>query len=129
MAQMAPRLIPVVFALVLLSHTGTAAQTRVQTETIKPPDDSVRLAEPPSSVSVDNAAAAASPAPTSAVAPEILTDLSSLPAPAARMRTRILEAARSGDLEQLVTVMQSGATMPIFSLGEEKNPIAFWKAS
>ena len=129
MAPMTPRLIPVVFALVLLSHTGIVAQTRVQTETIKPPDVGAQPSEPDRPGAAGDRTAAALPDTKPASVPEILTDLSSLPAPVARMRARILEAARSGDLEQVVTVMQSGATMPVFSFGDEKSPIAFWKAS
>ena len=60
---------------------------------------------------------------------EIITDLSRLPVPVARMRERILEAARSGDLEKLLLVMPSNATLPVFSFGDEKHPIAFWKAN
>jgi hypothetical protein len=45
------------------------------------------------------------------------------------MRERILAAARSGDLEKLLLVMQSNETLPVFSFGDEKDPIAFWKAN
>src|SRR5437879_1746566 len=128
MAQMAPRLILVVFALVLW-HTGTSAQTRVQTEAIRPPDAAPGPGPADQPSLATNPSAAAPPKAKAANMPEILTSLSDLPAPVARTRARILEAARSGDLEQVVTVMQSGATMPIFSLGDEKNPIAFWKAN
>ena len=61
-------------------------------------------------------------------APEILRDPSRLPTAAARMRERILEAARSGDLEKLLIVMQSNEMLPVFSFGNAKDPIAFWKA-
>ena len=64
-----------------------------------------------------------------AALPEIIRDLSRLPPRAARMRERILEAARSGDLEKLLIVMQSNETLPVFSFGNEKAPIAFWKAT
>jgi hypothetical protein len=83
------------------------------------------------------AAAASRPAPRAAQAPgpgateappEIFTDPAQLPAAVARMRTRMLEAARSGDLDKLVTVMQSNETMPVFSFGNERDPVAFWKS-
>src|SRR6185503_9236852 len=70
------------------------------------------------------AAAASRPAPSAArppgpgateAPPEIISDPTQLPAPVARMRARMLEAARSGDLDKLVTVMQSNETMPVFS--------------
>lgn len=93
------------------------AQTRVRTETIRPPGATQQ--------GPAGKAAAAPQAPASA--PEIIADLTRLPAAVARMRERILAAARSGDLQKLFTVMQTNETMPIFSLGEEKNPVAFWK--
>jgi hypothetical protein len=67
------------------------------------------------------------PLAPSAAVPEIITDLSRLPAPVARARARILAAARSGDLEQLAALMNEA--MPIFSFTDEKDPIAFWKAT
>ena len=60
---------------------------------------------------------------------EVLTDLSRLPAPVARMRARIVEAARTGDLDKLVTVMQTNETMPIFSFANERDPVAYWRAN
>jgi len=62
-------------------------------------------------------------------APEILYDLSRLPPPVARTRERMLEAARSGDIEKLVAVMQASATMPIFTFGEDKNPLVYWRTN
>ncbi len=66
---------------------------------------------------------AAQPAPI----PEILRDLSRLPPRAAHMRERILDAARTGDLDKLLIVMQSNETLPVFSFGNEKDPVAYWK--
>jgi hypothetical protein len=63
----------------------------------------------------------------SAAAPEIITDLSRLPAPVARTRDRILAAARSGDLQQLAAL--TNEMMPIFSFTDERDPVAFWKAN
>jgi hypothetical protein len=60
--------------------------------------------------------------------PEVVTDLARLPPAVARMRARILEAARTGDLDRIATVMQSNETMPIFSFGKERDPVAFWKS-
>lgn len=62
-------------------------------------------------------------------APEIVYDLSLLPLPVARTRARILEAARSGDLEKLLAVMQSGEILPIFTFGTEKNPLIYWRTN
>jgi len=113
------RLIPILLLLTLTWIDAAWAQTRVRTETIRPP----AAAQP--SASGGTVAAPDRPAG----APEIIGDLSRLPQPVALMRERILAAARSGELQKLVTVIQSNETMPIFSPSEEKNPIAYWKAN
>jgi hypothetical protein len=59
--------------------------------------------------------------------PEIITDLSRLPAPVARTRERILTAARSGDLKQLAALVNEAMT--VFSFTDAKDPLAFWKES
>jgi hypothetical protein len=95
---------------VALTWSGSAlAQNKVQTESIRPP--------PPAGVQKSEAV------------PEIITDLSRLPAPVARARERILQAARSGDFAKVLEVMQSNASMPVFSLGDDSDPLAFWKAN
>lgn len=115
-------------ALALLAIVGGTAfaQTKVRTETIRPPGAQAPQipAEKPAET---QARPSAKPAPSNAAPPEIITDLSRLPQPVARMRERILAAARSGELKKVVTAMQTNETMPIFSLGEEKDPVAFWK--
>ncbi|MBV8754455.1 MAG: hypothetical protein JO328_16455 [Hyphomicrobiales bacterium] len=60
---------------------------------------------------------------------DVITDLKLLPAPVARMRARIIEAARTGDLDKLVTVMQTNETMPIFSFANERDPVAYWRTN
>jgi hypothetical protein len=62
-----------------------------------------------------------------AASPEVITDLSRLPAPVARTRERILAAARSGDLKQLAALVIEAR--PVFSFTDEKDPLAFWKAN
>ncbi len=110
--------LPIVLAMLasFAMAGGAFAQTKVRTETIRPPADA-------------QAKPSAKPAPPAADAalPEIITDLSRLPQPAARMRERILAAAKSGELKKLVTAMQTNETMPIFSLGDDKDPAAFWR--
>jgi len=106
-------------AIVVAAGAGALAQTRVRTETVRPP----AAAETAPS---RKAQAAAAP---NASAPEIITDLSRLPAPVALMRERILAAARSGRLDRLVAVMRANDLMPIFSLNDDKDPIAYWKAN
>jgi hypothetical protein len=114
--------------LLLLVASGSAlAQNKIRTETIKPPAVAAAPGEP--APPKDAAAADTAKgrlAPLAAV-PEIITDLSRLPAPVARTRERILAAARSGDLPKLVALMNE--TMPTFSFSDETDPIAFWKAT
>jgi hypothetical protein len=100
----------------------------VRTETIRPPG--AQAPSPPADKPGADAQVRPSPkAPpaANAAAPEIVADLSRLPQPVARMRERILAAARSGELKKLVTAMQTNETMPIFSLGNDKDPAEFWR--
>jgi hypothetical protein len=60
---------------------------------------------------------------------DVLTDVSRLPTPVARMRARIIEAARTGELDKVLTVMQTNETMPIFSFANERDPVAYWRAN
>ena len=106
-------------AIVVAAGVGALSQTRVRTETVRPPT---------ATDTGPSRKAQAAPAPN-ASAPEIITDLSRLPAPVALMRERILAAARSGRLDQLVAVMRANDLMPIFSLNDDKDPIAYWKAN
>jgi hypothetical protein len=141
-----------VVAFALLCELA-GAQNRVRTETIlpqSPPPGTPKGAPqtPPAPAApqlpAQTQAAPASPAPATPAkpaqappsaltraqtAPDIITDLTRLPAPVARMRARILAAARSGELEKLSAVMQSGETMPIFTFGDEKNPLIYWRAN
>jgi hypothetical protein len=66
---------------------------------------------------------------TPAALPDPISDLSKLPDKVRQTRTRILDAARSGDLTKVQTAMQANEMMPVFSFGGEKNPVEFWKSS
>ncbi len=118
-------------ALLAVTNDGATAQTRVRTETIRPPSAPANPQSPPADKSGADAQAKPSPKPapatSSATPPEIISDLTRLPEPVARMRERILAAAKSGELKKLVTAMQTNETMPIFSLGSDKDPAAFWR--
>ena len=124
-------------ALAVAAENDGFAQTRVNTETVRPSGvpaaPAARKPPAPDGPAVAGTAparkSAAAPAPPSAKPIEVITDLSRLPAPVARMRERILEAARSGSLDKLVTVMQSNEPMPIFSLNDDKDPIPYWKTN
>jgi len=150
------RLLVAVVAFALLCELA-GAQNRVRTETILPqspppgnPEAGPQVPTPPPAAPPPLPQTQAAPPPTPAppttpakpaqappsaltraqTAPaEIITDLSRLPMPVARTRARILEAARSGELEKLAAVMQSGETVPIFTFGDEKNPLIYWRAN
>lgn len=60
---------------------------------------------------------------------EPISDLTQLTEKARKTRERILEAAKTGDIGKVATVMQSNEMMPVFSFGGERNPVEFWKSS
>lgn len=64
------------------------------------------------------------PAPVSV---EILPDNEDLKERVGHMREKLILAARSGDIERLGVVFQMNETMPVFTRGGERDPIAFWK--
>lgn len=127
------RLSLLILCAALIAGGSAFAQKKIRTETIRPPEATTPAPAP------DDGKAAAPQSKSSAGAaprgqqkpalPEIITDLSRLPAPVARMRERIFEAARSGDLQKLVTVMQSNETLPIFTFSNDKDPLAYWRAN
>jgi len=143
------RLFVALVAFALLCELA-GAQNRVRTQTIlpqSPPGDPKAAPSPAPAPAAPQAPAQTQAAPqpaaptkpaqappsaltrAQAAPPEIVTDLTRLPAPVARTRARILEAARSGDVEKLAAVMQSGETMPIFTFGDEKSPLIYWRAN
>ena len=123
---MLPRLFPALLALALMSGAPAFAQTKVRTETIRPP---AKPEAPGPIKSAPPVHTGTMPAHSQkpAAPPEVITDLSRLPVAVARMRERILAAARTGDLQKIVTVMQSNETMPVFSFSNEKNPAEYWR--
>jgi hypothetical protein len=130
-------------AMLVLSGGGAAyAQLKVRTETIRPPADATMppMANqfvPPAQGGSGNAPTAdrlpsASGLPAaggtpSAAGPDIATDLSGLPPAVLRMRDRILAAARTGDLQTLLTLMHANGGMPVFSHTQRQDPAAYWK--
>lgn len=137
------RVVPLVLAFAFAGSVDGVGQVKVHTETIKPstppPSDAPSTAESPTPPAgettpitgtvTEKKQAGAVTGEAQGSAPEPIWDLSRLPAPVAQTRQRILAAARSGDLSQLVAVMQTGGTMPIFSLNDDKDPIPYWKAN
>jgi hypothetical protein len=121
-------------SLALAAGCAAVAQTRVKTQVVRPqspPAVTQQELDPPAITgTVPAAKTRPAPAPTAAAPiPEVITDLSQLPAPVARTRERILAAARTGELQRLVAVMQFGGTLPIFSLGAGQDPITYWKSN
>jgi hypothetical protein len=118
-----------------LAQSAVLAQNKVHTKTFRPPATSTTPA-PAAPVVTGSTPQKKPPAKLKAshaskpdAVPEIITDFSRLPAPVARMRERILAAARSGDIDKVVTVMQSNDTMPVFSFSDARDPAAYWKAN
>jgi hypothetical protein len=107
---------PIVVMLALALTAPVLAQGTVKTEQVSP-----KGAAP----GKPNAGKSGTPA----ALPEPITDLSKLPDKVRQTRTRILDAAKSGDLVKVQTVMQSNEMMPVFSFGGDKNPVEFWKSS
>ena len=78
-------------------------------------------------VEISAAASGGAEKQAAAKLPEILRDTALLPAPVARIREQILEAARSGDIERLRPIIDGNGITPTFSFGGETDAIAFWK--
>jgi hypothetical protein len=126
-------------ALFTLSGNGSVlAQLKVRTETIRPPaaattPPSANQFVPPAQDGSGNARqppaeGAASPAlRQGAAGPEIATEVPHLPPAVSRTRDRILAAARTGDLQALLTLMQANGSMPVFSHTQKQDPTAYWK--
>jgi hypothetical protein len=115
------RPLPVLLAVMLAAGTGALAQVRLRTETIRPPTPAIPYNQ-------------LTPAPPAAAEPlaltedsDIIMDPARLPPAVAGMRERILKAARSGDLQQLVAVMKAAADMPVFSHTQRLDPTAIWR--
>jgi hypothetical protein len=124
------------FLLTLLAATipmaigaDARAQIRVRTEIVRPPHAGIIEQDiPPVGGTVSSRWPYAVPARRPA-SPAIITDVAQLPAPVARMRERILAAARTGRLDALLAVMQANEAMPIFSLNDAKDPMLYWRSN
>jgi hypothetical protein len=119
-------------SLVLVAGAAAVAQTRVKTQAVRPqPPPTVTQQELDAPAITGTVPAAKTPPAPGAAAsiPEVIADPSQLPDPVARMRERIVAAARTGELRRLVAVMQSGGTLPIFSLSTGQDPITYWRSN
>ncbi len=85
----------------------------------------------PAPASPAQAPPAAQPAParraTPPVSVELLPDNEELRERVGSMRERLILAARSGDIARLGIAFQVNETMPVFTRGGERDPVAFWK--
>jgi hypothetical protein len=106
-----PLLLAAISALVFAAAPPALGQVRTQTVTPGP----VQLAQ----AKEDAGARIADP----------ISDLSKLTDQARQTRKRILDAAKTGDLTKVATVMQQNEMMPVFSFGGDKDPVEFWKSS
>lgn len=106
------RLLPTIILMSLALASPALAQAKVKTETIQAPKSG-------------NTGKPAKPA----AVPDVMRDLSVLPEKVRATRARILEAAKTGDPNKVVTVMQSNEVMPVFSFGGDKDALGFWKNS
>jgi hypothetical protein len=122
----------VLFVLVCTLAAGGKlwAQNRVRTEVIRPP----AVAQPQTlpgfgGIKFKATGHIVKPDARTGAELEISNDLSRLPPAVARTRERIVAAARSGELHQLVAVMEASEPPPVFSFRQDKAPITFWKTS
>jgi hypothetical protein len=116
-------------ALLVAALAGGAAlaQNRVRTESIKPPTEGLPLTQQFTGGAKFKADGHLAGPRSPAV--EIITDLGRLPPAVAQMRARIVAAARSGDLQKVVAVMEANEVAPVFSFARDRGPIPFWKSS
>jgi hypothetical protein len=108
------------------------AQVRVRTEIVRPHSPIVEkdIAPPlPDPATLAKALAAPVARAQGPLCPEIVADIARLPPAVARTRERLLAAARTGRLDALLGVMQANETMPIFSLGDDKEPMLYWRSN
>jgi hypothetical protein len=129
-------------SMMLAGSSSALAQLKVRTETIRPPaaattPPSANQFVPPAQDASGNArtgggqppaeGAASPPLRQGTAGPEIVADVPHLPPAVLRTRDRILAAARTGDLQALLPLMQANSSMPVFSHTQKQDPTAYWK--
>jgi hypothetical protein len=131
----------VTLAATLLAAAGSTsalAQLKVRTETIRPSTATAPpLANqfvPPAPEGGPGANAADRPAtagetPPAAGAGSAAEPSQHLPPAVLRTRDRILAAARTGDLQTLLSLMRANGSLPVFSHTQKQDPAAYWKES
>ncbi|CEJ10399.1 hypothetical protein BN1110_00674 [bacterium YEK0313] len=142
---MTPRTVAIVSAVISVTVLGVALaqimpadRARAPAGTVPPaPDNAAPLrptirdvtpqARETPPAATETAARPAGPRRPAPVSVEILPDNEDLKDRVGHMREKLILAARSGDIERLGVVFQMNETMPVFSRGGERDPIAFWK--
>lgn len=66
-------------------------------------------------------------APPAGPAPKVQYDFNQLPKPIKRMLEHIVVAAQSGDIDEMLPVLQENELPPMLSTSAVSDPIAFWK--
>jgi hypothetical protein len=67
-------------------------------------------------------------APSAKATPEILRNVATLPSPVAKMRTEILQAAASGDIERMREPVDLNEIPPMAAKEKTGNLVAYWKS-
>lgn len=130
-------LIASMFVIAALAGDGGAvAQVKVRTETIRPPTAAITPPTANQFVPPGSEAGATGrpepqagepPAPAAPKGAGVATDPARLPPAVLATRARILETARTGDLQQLVALMHAGGNTPAFTHTSRQDPAAYWK--
>ncbi len=126
-----PRLIACVFACLLplpaaLAVPAEHSTGQATTGTAAEPGWAAPAVQALSTETPEDAAAAGTEAGESDL-PTILRSEADLPKPVRDMRRRLIEAARSGDIEQLRAVMEEQPEPPSVSFGDPGDPIEYLK--
>ena len=111
--------LPIAALIALALAAPAMAQSKAKTEPAAP-----KAAVPKAAAPAKNPAKAGEP-----VKVEPISDLARLPETVRATRQRIVDAAKTGDINKVATVMQSNEMMPVFSFGGERDPVEFWKSS
>jgi hypothetical protein len=102
------------------SAAGAADKPAAPTGTAKPKDAAAAPAAMP-------AKPTAPPSPQSGGAHEVLYDFDALPDPIKNTLQGIVEAAQSGDIDEMLPVLQENELPPMLAATAVSDPIAFWK--
>jgi hypothetical protein len=91
------------------------------------PKSQERLGTPPSSGAAGDATKDDTRIDPGEPLPEITYDIDRLPPKVRSTLSRILGAARSGNLDSMRAVIEENELVPAFSFGDDKDPIVYWK--